>query len=32
MRKWVFTAMNIKFQQCIIPLELDGTLAMGWLY
>lgn len=27
MRKWVFTATNIKFQQ-----ELDGTLAVGWLY
>lgn len=29
MRKWVFTATNIKFQQRIILLELDGTLAMG---
>lgn len=32
MTKWVFSATNIKFQQHIIPLEPDGTLAMSWLY
>lgn len=32
MKKWFFSATNTKFQQRIIPVELNGTLAMGWLF